>query len=44
VRQLRTRHVPALLATATEISAALGQPQARRLLREVVNERRNRTS
>jgi IclR family pca regulon transcriptional regulator len=44
VRQLRVRHVPALLATATEISAALGQPQARRDLREAVNERRSRIS
>lgn len=42
VRQLRTVHVPALLATATEISAALGQSQARRSLREVMNERRSR--
>jgi IclR family pca regulon transcriptional regulator len=44
VRQLRTQYVPALLATATEISAALGQPLAQRNLREVVNERRSRIS
>jgi IclR family pca regulon transcriptional regulator len=42
VRQLRVRYVPELLATATEISAALGHSQARRNLREVVNERRRR--
>jgi IclR family pca regulon transcriptional regulator len=44
LRQLRVRHVPALLATAHEISAALGYQQARGSLREVVNERRRRIS
>jgi IclR family pca regulon transcriptional regulator len=41
VGQLRVSYVPALIAAATEISAALGHPQARRNLRDVVSERRN---
>lgn len=44
VRELRVRYVPALLATATEISAALGYTTARRNLLEVVNDRRTRIS
>lgn len=44
VRELRSRYVPALLATATEISAALGHTVARRSLLEVVNDRRTRIS
>jgi IclR family pca regulon transcriptional regulator len=44
VRELRSRYVPALLSTATEISAALGHSVSRRSLLEVVNERRTRIS